>query len=407
MKRTFSIAAVVPRWGASLGGGAETLMRELFLALKDPLKNPELLDVQRLEVFTTCAKDHRSWENFYPPGTTVEDGIPVHRFSVDERDLEIFIRSEHAIRDARPLSINEQLAWLENGVNSKALYQEIARRGEEFDYFIFAPYLFPTSFWGSLINPEKSVLLPCLHNEAYAFMEVFRPMFKRAAKIIYNAKAEKKLAEEIFGESLASRGAVVGMGFSEQSAGEAQSVPLELGQYVLYSGRKEQGKNLDKLIQWFCFARAKLPQLKLILIGSGEINFLDKLPDGVQDLGFVTEADKLKLMGSALCLAQPSVNESFSIVIMEAWQQGIPVLVHADCSVTKEHVLDSSGGLYVKDEREFYAALCYLLENPHERSALAEAGREFVRRQYSWPAVIGRLAAALQEQTNQIKEQTS
>ena len=54
-------------------------------------------------------------------------------------------------------------------------------------------------------------------------------------------------------------------------------------------------------------------------------------------------------MAAASLLCQPSHNESFSLVIMESWLCGRPVLVSSQCAVTKDFAKRSNGGLYFKD----------------------------------------------------------
>jgi glycosyltransferase involved in cell wall biosynthesis len=366
----------------------------LLLALNDPRRNPGILPVKRLEVWTTCAKDHRTWENAHPPGRTVEDALPVFRFPVDKRNLDVFIKAELSLAGGRPLSVDEQLAWLQAGVNSRALYAHIATNAPHFDAVLFAPYLFSTTFWGAYIAPEKALLIPCLHNESYAYLEVFRHLFRAARGLLYNAAPEKELAEQLYGSSLAAKGRVVGMGFIPPEAlnpREADATP-----YLLYSGRKEQGKNLDKLIQWFSEIQPSFPNLELKIIGSGEIAFLQSLPPGVRDLGFVSESEKLRLMRNALALCQPSTNESFSIVLMEAWLCGTPVIVHADCPVTRHHVSTSGGGLYCGSSSEFRHVVALLLADPHLRTALGRAGEHYVRTEYDWSCVLRRFREALQ-----------
>ncbi len=176
-----SLAIVLPRYGASLGGGAETLARSLaeYLAGRLPGLGPSQPRlIERLEVWTTCALDHRTWANHYPPGTISDNGILVRRFPVDERNLEVFINFEIGMTRGMPSTVEQQLDWLANSVNSKALYQHLLQHEAEFDAILFAPYLFATSFWGALIAPHKSILIPCLHNEAYAYLDVFRYLFQ-------------------------------------------------------------------------------------------------------------------------------------------------------------------------------------------------------------------------------------
>ncbi len=401
MTQLRKLAVVLPRYGAELGGGAETLIRDLILRVnglarhrgsEDRTKFPLLCGIEQIEVWTTCARDHRTWENFNPPGVTQEDGIAVHRFPVDERNLDIFIRREMDIAAGRPLHPEEQLDWLAAGVNSRALYAHIARAGKEFDALLFGPYLFPTTFWGGLIYPEKSLLLPCLHNEPYAYQDVFGVLFRSVRGIICNAPAEARLIADVFSAAqVGAKSAVVGLGFDPDCLeGKSATAP-----YLLYSGRKEEGKNLHRLIQWFAPLRVRFPELQLILIGSGEIGFMKELPPGVVDRGFVSSEEKRRLMAGAVALCQPSVNESFSIVLMESWLQKTPVLVHGDCDVTREHAVISNGGLYFSNAEEFVTVGERLLSDPMLGRALGENGYRYVTEHYSWSAVLERFDEAL------------
>ncbi len=390
-----SLAVVLPRYGAELGGGAETLIRDLICETfarnyhRDQL--PILSGISRIEIWTTCAKDHRTWENFYPAGITEDDGFPVQRFPVDERDLETFIGREIDIASGRLLHPDEQLDWLQSGVNSKKLYAHIAAQAKTFDAILFGPYLFPTTFWGGLIAPEKTLLLPCLHNERYAYQDVFSVLFRSARGIVCNAAAEATLIAEIYGESVFEKTAVVGKGFEIPP----EPKPREKGRYLLYSGRKEEGKNLHRLIEWFAPIHRSFPDVELLLIGSGEIQFLKEMPTGVRDLGFVSAEEKHELMGRAIALCQPSVNESFSIVLMEAWLEKTPVLVHGECPVTRDHAVTSQGGLYFSNRLEFIAVVEKLLREPSLVGELGQNGYEYVQREYSWPAVLNRFEMAL------------
>ena len=387
-----SLAVVLPRYGKSLGGGAETLASNLAYQLASRKL------VEKLEVWTTCALDHRTWENHFPQGESIEQGLIIRRFAVDERDLEVFIKHEIAQANAQQLSVSEQLDWLSQGVNSRALYQHIEAEGKNFDLILFAPYLFPTSFWGALVHPERSVIIPCLHDEHYAYNSIFYYLFSKVQGLIFNAKPEGDLAKKLYKiPDLPEKSAVVGMGFEPlKQLAEPEKLPIEKP-YLLYSGRKEQGKNLDLLIRYFCEYREKFPEtdLQLAMIGSGEVSFLDELPEAVIDLGFVSEEEKHALMKNAVALCQPSVNESFSIVLMEAWQHQTPVIVHADCAVTADHARTSGGGLYFANSPEFSAILQELHEDSGLRDALGRAGCEYVQNEYNWDAVVERFVKAI------------
>jgi glycosyltransferase involved in cell wall biosynthesis len=397
---SLSIAAVLPRYGEDLGGGAEALVKSLMEVLRSGLY-AKRFNVARLEVWTTCAKDHRTWDNFWPEGVSEQNNIIVRRFPVSPRDLDLFIRSEIKIASAEQLTVDEQLDWLSQGVNSNDLYQHIAAHVGEFDLVLFAPYLFPTTFWGALIEPSKSLLIPCLHNEPYAYLEVFRQLFREVRGLIFNAEPELDLAKDVYRISgMQAKSGVVGMGFEPLNLdNDSKSDSISETPYLLYSGRKETGKNLDLLINYFTRYKELSgdTQLKLKLIGSGSIDFCDKLPADVEDLGFVSEEQKSKLMKNALVLCQPSINESFSIVLMEAWQRATPVIVNENCAVTKYHVVKSNGGLFFSSEEEFTEVVRLLRTDSELSKALGKNGRAYVEHQYSWANVIKRFEDAVQK----------
>ena len=106
-------------------------------------------------------------------------------------------------------------------------------------------------------------------------------------------------------------------------------------------------------------------------------------------------AATLVFAAAALTLCQPSLAESFSIVLMEAWLAGTPVLVHGDCPVTRDHVMRSNGGLYFTSAAEFGEALDWYFDHPQERQQMGALGRTYVQREFSWPVVLDRFRAAL------------
>jgi hypothetical protein len=91
-------------------------------------------------------------------------------------------------------------------------------------------------------------------------------------------------------------------------------------------------------------------------------------------------------------LCQPSVNESFSIVMMRSWIEGRPVLMHADCAVTSDFVRKSGGGYIFGDYPTFRTALRRLFSNPAHAAELGQRGRAYVERHYTWDIVTDRFA---------------
>ena len=388
MKIYKKLAFVVPRYAASIGGGAETLMRAIAIELVS--RNYEV------DIITTCALDHRTWDNHFEEKMTIEDGLNVYRFKVDNRDLEKFIRVEQKLSKGFSVSIEEQISWLKNSVNSSGVNQYLIDNEDKYDLFFFAPYLFGTTFWGSQLIPQKSILVPCLHDESYAYLPIIRTMFRRVRGIMWNALPEAMLAKEIYKlDDLEKKGMEVGMGFVDTS-NILEKINFEHKSYFLYSGRKESGKGLDILLEYYDrVASEKLNLPLLVLIGSGKIDFRQELPVGVVDLGFVSENQKSALMHGAKALFQPSLNESFSIVLMESWLNSTPVVVNSDCAVTSYHVKKSKGGYHYRSYESFKEIILNISNNIEEVEAKGVSGKNYVNTVYSWDSVIDRFEKAL------------
>lgn len=380
---------VVPRFGEAIAGGVETLVGLLAKRLH-----------QRgtaVEVFATCAKDNRTWKNEFPVGSAIEYGVAVKRFLVDDRNLDLWVKHQIHLNDGIPLTIDDQLEWMREGVGSRALYQELLLRQHEFKHYFFGPYLFGTTFWGSLLLPQKSILIPCLHDEQNAYVDVIQSMFRQVKGAMFNAEPERELACRLYGPV---PGKTVGMGFDSYPEKDILALTPYFDQkfpYLLYLGRKETGKNAHILIDYFLALKnsaAHLSNLKLVVAGAGSFSDLLRPQalgrEDILDIQHVSEFDKRRLLRYALALCQPSCNESFSIVLMEAWLLGTPVIVHANGAVTKRHVLDSGGGLYFGSKTDFLAVVEELLKYSELRTALGQAGKAYVLEQYNWNAVLER-----------------
>ncbi len=383
------LAFVSPRYGVDAAGGAEIYTRLLAERL--------LKEGCGVEVFTTCARDHFSWENYYSTGAEFMDGITVRRFPVDRRNTANFLKVQHKIMSGWKVSAEEQAYWANESVNSRKMYDYIDRNRGSYDFFIFTPYMFGTTIKGSEVCPEKTIIVPRLHDEVYAYLDIFKKMFERARGIIFLTYPEMELGRKLFslGED---RFAVTGEGFEEFRGVSAERFRKRYdieGDFCLYAGRREGGKNTPLLVDYFdAYKRHNKSALKLVFIGSGELNIPEGQSD-IIDLGFVSVEDKNDAHAAAAFLCQPSVNESFSIIIMDSWLAGVPVLVNSRCNVTSYHCRMSNGGLYFKDYLEFEECVNYFLENPAAAARMGANGKRYVLENYSWEKVIDRFKRAI------------
>lgn len=104
-------------------------------------------------------------------------------------------------------------------------------------------------------------------------------------------------------------------------------------------------------------------------------------------LGFMGEADKFDALAGAELLVMPSFFESLSMVTLEAWAAGKPVLANALCEVLKGQCLRSNGGLFYENYPEFREGLSLLLGSSRLRRALGENGRRYFEANYRWEVI--------------------
>jgi glycosyltransferase involved in cell wall biosynthesis len=384
------LAFVVPRYGADVLGGAETFARHFAEHLPS--------DEFHATVLTTCARDLLTWQNEYPPGETKINGLRVLRFPVDHRrrDAHVFRRLVDRFNRGEPATVEDQDAWLEHSAHSPELYRHLAGHGAAYDLFFFLPYLFGTTLYGSAVWPEKSVVCPCLHDEPYAYFADVRAMLCSVRGLMFIAAPEQALAEGKLGVHHPAAH-LVGFGLDDFAAdGERFRRKFGVrGPFLLYAGRLDPAKNILELVSHFVAYRQARPErdLKLVLAGSGPL----PLPNhpNLMSLGFLERRDLEDAYAAAAVLCQPSLVESFSIVLMEAWLAGTPVLVHGHCAVTRHHVLKSSGGLYFTSAAEFGETVDWFLDHPQEREWMGALGRAYVSREFNWPVVLQRFRTAV------------
>jgi glycosyltransferase involved in cell wall biosynthesis len=165
---------------------------------------------------------------------------------------------------------------------------------------------------------------------------------------------------------------------------------------LAYSGRADLGKNIPLLLGYLreYWARRGTP-LKLLRTGRDPMQLPPALSEIVLDLGDVSVQERQDAYAAADLFVHPSVHESFSIVLMEAWLQGTPALVHAGCAVTRAAAEASGGGLWFGDFGEFAAALDLLLGDAELREVMGERGRAYVLETCRWEDVARKTVEAI------------
>jgi glycosyltransferase involved in cell wall biosynthesis len=384
------VAFVVQRYGTEICGGAEQHCR---------LVAERLVPYVEVDVLTSCALNHLPWDNYYAPGTAKINGVTVHRFLVDRiRDHHVFDRLSQQVFGG-PHSYLDELDWVENlGPHCPDLLSYIAQNRYDYDVFIFFTFqYFPTVF-GLPIVPSRAVVAPLAHDDRTLYLDVYNPVFHMPRHIIYNTETERGMVEWRFQNGGVSH-SVVGTGIFDPGSRDANGFRARHGIHgdvVTYVGRIEPAKGCSQLFDYFARYKADRPSdLTLVLLGKAELP-IPARPD-VRALGFVSDEEKFDALAASTVVVLPSETESLSMVNLEAWQAGVPVLANGLCQVLKENCVRADGGLYYTSYEEFAACLDALLGDAVLRSELAANGARYVEDNYSWDAVVAKYLEILHE----------
>ena len=267
MERKGRLGFVPARYGDGVVGGAEAVLREMAHGL-----------AQRgwdVEILTTCARDHFTWANEFAPGTEeVADGVVLRRFPT----VISTPRAERAALGAAILAgvalrLAEQERWINDDVRVPELFHYLLDEAERYRALVFAPYLFWPAFACGQVAPDRTILMPCLHDEPEAKLEIFRPIFSGSRRLWFLSDPERDLAEEIFPRLAPHE--VIGSGLDVPEHYDVDGFRARhgiTGRFVLFAGRREGGKNWERMLDAFAHAvvRENLP-FSLVTMGHGEI----------------------------------------------------------------------------------------------------------------------------------------
>ena len=383
------LAFVVQRYGADIVGGSEAHCRELA---------ERLSALHDITVLTTCATDYVTWDNTLAEGTTSECGVRIHRFRVDRpRRVKQFAEVSDEVFDG-PSPLERQREWFdENGPAASALLEHLRAHGREYDLVLFWAYRYSPSFFGVPLVTDRAVLVPTAEDDPAIRLDVLEAYFRLPAGYLFLTPEEKALVSTCAGRLLGPS-AIIGMGLDPvrprppRAAIDALDVPER---YLLYLGRVDQNKGCHTLLEYFEEYAAESDAPTLVLAGPAKM----QVPDHprIRALGYVSDEARAALLADATLLLVPSPYESLSIVLLEAWNHGLPALVNAQCSVLRGQVRRANGGLYYRSSAEFSETLTWLLSHEVKRESLGQQGLAYIEQEYRWPTVLQRVETLLAE----------
>jgi len=415
------IAFVVQRYGTEILGGSEYHCR---------LIAERLAPKHQVEVLTTCAQDYVTWKNEYAEGTDRIRGVTVRRFAnAKQRDITAFNRYSEWIFTSGHTR-DDEMEWLrQQGPWCPALLDYLQRNHHQYDVLIFFTYLYAPTVLGVRIAPQKTILVPTAHDEPAIHLDIYKDEFSTPAAIAYNTDVERRfltthfsiraVEEETVGCGVdLPHAQVYGRDIAEASADDTEpgDVSSEAtpdddqppsyrphlaargvlfrrrhrlhGPIALYGGRIEAGKGCEELIEYFSSYVQDGGDSSLVLMGVK----LMPLPEEpfIQFAGRLSDQERLQALEAATVVVVPSPYESLSLLALEAFAVGTPVLANARSEVLVDHCQKSNAGLYYADRDEFVEALKLLVADHRLRAAMGRNGRAYVRKNYRWDVIISK-----------------
>ncbi len=375
------LAVVVQRYGQAINGGAELHAR--YIA-------EHLARHAEVEVLTTCASDYVTWKNELPAGVETVNGIRVRRFRVKrERNPLTFGRLSTQVFDT-PHRLADELAWLDaEGPTSSSLVSYLRRHAAGYDFCIFFSYRYYHAYHGIRAAASRAILVPTAERDSAIGLSLFKPIFQGVRALMYNSPEEREMIQALAGNEHVPS-VVVGVGSqvppNPQPSRFRQKFKVN-GPFAVYVGRIDENKGCKELFDFFqSYVRDTSGKLTLVLIGNSVL----PVPEHprIKHLGFLDDSDKFDAMAAADLLIMPSYFESLSMVALEAWALGKPVLANARCDVLKGQSIRSNAGLFYDGRSEFVEALLAIEQNRWLANSLGRNGREFFREHYDWPVVV-------------------
>jgi len=268
-------------------------------------------------------------------------------------------------------------------------------QGESYVSLIFFTAFYHPTAVGVLVHPQRSILVPTLHDEKMMYLPHFHRVFRAPRRIMYNTRAEQAVAERLYGKDLAP-GEIAGIGIdlpapSPDAGGQRWAATAAryaiVEPYLLYLGRLDPtkcGSLFDDFIRWH---NERQPGVQLVAVGQA---FMETPQDpAIRYTGFVSAEERDDLIQHARAMLIPSAYESLSIVLLESLARGCPVVVNGHSEVLSQHVQESGVGTAYQGYEEFKAALDRAIARSQaDRATDAARGRQYVTDRYSWPVVV-------------------
>lgn len=407
------IAHFVQRYPPALGGAEAWFARlSRHLAAAD----------NAVTVCTTTALELQAFWSLrascLPAGTTWEDGVEVRRYPLWRFPGRRWL--------LKPLSLLPFRRWqcLTQPCNPIAwrMWRDAGRAERPFNlvHATAFPYGWPIACGLRLARRlgVPFILTPFLHlgdadepgnRQRRAYLAPpFRFLLHSADCIFVQTELERRTLRELGVPD--RRLVLLGMGVDarECTGGDRWRVRQEWGvdpdEVVIgHLANLSEEKGTVDLLHAAARAWAGGPRFRVVLAGPAMPNFERywahyPLARQVRRLGVLTEERKRDFYAGIDVFALPSRSDSFGLVLLEAWANGVPNIAYR-AGGPAEVIRHEEDGLLVRcgDREELAAAILRLADDDELRQQLGEAGQVRTRREFIWEEKLQRVRRVYEE----------
>ena len=372
--RVVKLAVVVQRYGADINGGAELHARYIAERLVAPRGGRGRHDLR--------ARLRHLAERAGPPASSRSTASRVRRFPVAHERTSGRLRPAVAprLRAARTRSPTSS-RWLDSeGPASPALVDHLV-----------APARRPR-----LRRPLQLSLLPrvararggCRRRRSSCRppSAIRRSACRSSARcsaacaaVMYNSHEERAMIQAAAGNAAVPgrrRRRRLGRAGADRPGAVPRASSSIQRPFAIYIGRIDENKGCGELFSLLPALRRDVPARPRPRARRQRDHRRSRSIPRIHHLGFLDDRDKFDALAASDLLIMPSYFESLSMVALEAWALGRPVLANGRCDVLKGQCIRSNAGLYYESYEEFVETLYSLESNgPLQRAARAERPR--------------------------------
>lgn len=159
----------------------------------------------------------------------------------------------------------------------------------------------------------------------------------------------------------------------------------------IFLGRLCKDKGIDELLEAFSKLQTEYSNAYLLLVGSDEENYTEKIRDNYKNLvdkvnfclyGLTPSPARLLNAGDVFCL--PSYREGFGMSVIEASSTGLAVIV-SDAYGLRDSIIPEVTGLVCKmqDVDSLHKKMVLLMVEPDYRKLLGKNGRAYIQSNFN------------------------